>query len=102
MKELNCVSEDMFPCAAHLQTQAICAMTVFWVKASQDMEDTVKRQWQEYGKEKRRERTAHRGDAVGLGSWSVGHATGNIPYLYLPFSRLGLTWTEVNNKPVHS
>jgi len=85
VKELNYVSEDMFPCAAHLQTQVICAMTVFWVKALQDMEDTVKRQWQEYGKEKRRERTAHRGDAVGLGSWSRQSLLGMRREIYLTY-----------------
>lgn len=29
VKELNYVSEDMCPCAAHLQMQAICSTTVF-------------------------------------------------------------------------
>jgi len=100
VEELNYVSEGMFPYAAHLQRQAICAMTVFWVEALQDMADTVKRQWQEYGREKRRERTAHRGDAVDLGSWSRGRVCwacdGKYILLISASSRLGLTWTGVN------
>ena len=45
----------------------------------------MKRQWQEYGKEKRRGRTARRGDAVGLGSWSRQSLLGMRREIYLTY-----------------